>query len=77
MRYPDLSSLAVVGELPMPEFNLRVHCIVQHLEWENGIFGGKTEVEPEMEMKPTGKKSLVEVLAQIQRKKIAEAEENK
>ena len=74
MYYPDLTSISVVDDLPMPEFNLRMHCIMERVGWENGYFGGE-EIEPEIEMKPTGKKSLIEVLANMQMKKIAE--ENK
>jgi hypothetical protein len=67
MYYPDLGSLQEVDDLPMPEFNLRMHCIDLRLKWEQGSF---SEAEPEM--KPVGKKSLLEVLAQMKQEKLAE-----
>ena len=78
MYYPDLTSIAVVEDLPMPEFNLRIHCIFERLGWENGYFG-EEEDEPEIEMKPAGNVALIELLARMQLKKKAEAEaeENK
>jgi hypothetical protein len=67
MYYPDLGSLHEVNGLPMPEFNLRMHCITERLKWEQGSF---SETEPEM--KPVGKKRLIEVLATLKQKQIAE-----
>jgi hypothetical protein len=67
MYYPDLGSLHEVDALPMPEFNLRMHCITERLGWEQGRF-----VETAPEMKPVGKKRLIEVLAEMKQKQIAE-----
>ena len=67
MYYPDLGSLYEVDGLPMPEFNLRMHCITERLGWEQGC---SAETEPEM--KPVGKKRLIEVLATLKQKQIAE-----
>ena len=71
MFYPDLDSLQAVDDLPMPEFNLRIHCVKERLGWERGGFA-EDEFEPEVEMKPMGKKTLLEVLAQIKQKQLAE-----
>jgi len=77
MYYHDLTSIQVVDDLPMPEFNLRMHCVMERVGWGLGYFGGtaETESEPKPEMRPVGKKSLIEVLQKMQMKKIAE--ENK
>ena len=66
MYYPDLTSIAAVEDLPMPEFNLRMHCIFERLEWDRGYFAGD-DLEAEIEMKPVKGKSLSEVCDQMQK----------
>ena len=74
MYYPDLRSLDDVDDLPMPEFNLRIHCIVERVRWERGVssvsngnLGGAKANMP--------KTKLLQVLAELKQKQIAE--ENK
>jgi hypothetical protein len=70
MSYPDLRSLADVDALPMPEFNLRVHCLIERIKWAAGIFG---EPEPKEERKPAGKpkQSFAEILLEIKQAQVA------
>lgn len=68
MYYPDLRSLADVDNLPMPEFHLRFHCITERIRWERGSFGA----EPAEPTQPVPKRRLIEVLAALKQRRLAE-----
>ena len=76
MYYSDLRSLDDVNNLSMPELNLRLHCLDERIQWETGagsigdVFDPEPESEPEM--KPMGKKQLIDVLAEIKQHQLAE-----
>lgn len=70
MFYPDLRSLDDVDDLPMPEFNLRVHCIVHRMKLSNPMLGFDGESKGASPEAP--KRPLIEVLAEMKRKKLTE-----
>lgn len=78
MYYPDLRSLEDVDNLPIPEFNLRLHCVVERIRFEQGPNLGllsPTEDKP----KTTGgeRMSFADILVDLKRREIAKQGGNK